>query len=131
MVQGPGLAEELVATPQFEVTTEKSFEISPQQGDLMLSGPPSGQGASSGARTRDGRVPADLRADSQGTVLPTPPEPARERGTGGVGMGKFGFGVSSPQQSNLRVQGPPSSWGAGVSIGSGAGKEKLKEEKKE
>ncbi|GFO18020.1 hypothetical protein PoB_004452500 [Plakobranchus ocellatus] len=56
-----------------------SFELSflyiasPQQGDLRLSGPPSGQGAGSGARTRDRRVPADLRADSQATVLPTPP----------------------------------------------------------
>ncbi|GFO41130.1 hypothetical protein PoB_006763500 [Plakobranchus ocellatus] len=38
----------------------------------MLSGPPSGQGAGSGGRTRDRRVPADLRADSQATVLPTP-----------------------------------------------------------
>ncbi|GFN80907.1 hypothetical protein PoB_000741300 [Plakobranchus ocellatus] len=47
--------------------------ISPQQGDLRLSGPPSGQGAGSGARTRDRRVPADLRANSQATVLPTPP----------------------------------------------------------
>ncbi|GFN79366.1 glycine receptor subunit alpha-3 [Plakobranchus ocellatus] len=46
---------------------------SPQQGDLRLSGPPSGQGAGRGARTRDRRVPADLRADSQATVLPTPP----------------------------------------------------------
>ncbi|GFO00932.1 hypothetical protein PoB_002743700 [Plakobranchus ocellatus] len=45
----------------------------PQQGDLRLSGPPSGQGAGIGARTRDRRVPADLRADSQATVLPTPP----------------------------------------------------------
>ncbi|GFO04891.1 hypothetical protein PoB_003139600 [Plakobranchus ocellatus] len=45
----------------------------PQQGDLRLSGPPSGQGAGSGARTRDRRVPADLRADSQATVLPKPP----------------------------------------------------------
>ncbi|GFO11695.1 hypothetical protein PoB_003820000 [Plakobranchus ocellatus] len=45
----------------------------PQQGDLRLSGPPSGQGAGSGARTRDRRIPADLRADSQATVLPTPP----------------------------------------------------------
>ncbi|GFO19022.1 hypothetical protein PoB_004552700 [Plakobranchus ocellatus] len=44
----------------------------PQQGDLRLSGPPSGQGAGSGARTRDRRVPADLRANSQATVLPTP-----------------------------------------------------------
>ncbi|GFN88872.1 hypothetical protein PoB_001537800 [Plakobranchus ocellatus] len=47
---------------------------SPQQGDLRLSGPSSGQGAGSGARTRDRRVPADLRADSQATVLPTPPD---------------------------------------------------------
>ncbi|GFN83335.1 hypothetical protein PoB_000984100, partial [Plakobranchus ocellatus] len=46
---------------------------SPQQGDLRLSGPPSGLGAGSGARTRDRRVPADLRADSQATVPPTPP----------------------------------------------------------
>ncbi|GFO49694.1 hypothetical protein PoB_007619900 [Plakobranchus ocellatus] len=47
-------------------------ERGPPQGDLRLSGPPSGQGAGSGARTRDRRVPADLRADSQATVLPTP-----------------------------------------------------------
>ncbi|GFN74716.1 hypothetical protein PoB_000122200 [Plakobranchus ocellatus] len=46
----------------------------PQQGDLRLSGPPPGQGAGSRVRTRDRRVPADLRADSQATVLPTPPE---------------------------------------------------------
>ncbi|GFO23376.1 hypothetical protein PoB_004988100 [Plakobranchus ocellatus] len=48
-------------------------QSSPQQGDLRLSGPPSGQGAGSGARTRDRRVPADLRAHTQATVLPTPP----------------------------------------------------------
>ncbi|GFO35073.1 hypothetical protein PoB_006157800 [Plakobranchus ocellatus] len=35
---------------------------SPQQGDLRLLDPPSGQGAGSGARTRDRRVTADLRA---------------------------------------------------------------------
>ncbi|GFO28106.1 DC-STAMP domain-containing protein 1-like [Plakobranchus ocellatus] len=46
----------------------------PQQGDLRLSGPPSGQGAGGGARTHDRRVPADLRADSLATVPPTPPE---------------------------------------------------------
>ncbi|GFN85197.1 hypothetical protein PoB_001170300 [Plakobranchus ocellatus] len=45
---------------------------SPQQGDLRLSGPPSGQGAGGGAQTRDRRVPADLRADSLATVPPTP-----------------------------------------------------------
>ncbi|GFN83716.1 hypothetical protein PoB_001022200 [Plakobranchus ocellatus] len=48
------------------------YIASPQQGDLRLSGPPSGQGVGSGARTRDRMVPADLRADSQATVLPTP-----------------------------------------------------------
>ncbi|GFN73712.1 hypothetical protein PoB_000021800 [Plakobranchus ocellatus] len=45
---------------------------SPQQDDLSLSGPPSGQGAGSGARTRDRRIPADLRADSLAPVPPTP-----------------------------------------------------------
>ncbi|GFN88252.1 hypothetical protein PoB_001475800 [Plakobranchus ocellatus] len=49
------------------------YTASPQQGDLRLSGPPSGQGAGSGAQTRDRRVSADLRADSQATVLSTPP----------------------------------------------------------
>ncbi|GFN83382.1 hypothetical protein PoB_000988800 [Plakobranchus ocellatus] len=48
------------------------YIASPQQGDLRLSGPPSGQGAGGGARTRDRRVPADLRADSLATVPPTP-----------------------------------------------------------
>ncbi|GFO31390.1 hypothetical protein PoB_005789500 [Plakobranchus ocellatus] len=38
--------------------------VSPQQGDLRLLAPPSGRGADGGARTRDIRVPADLRADS-------------------------------------------------------------------
>ncbi|GFN79519.1 cytochrome p450 cyp12a2 [Plakobranchus ocellatus] len=53
------------------------FNETPQQGDLRLSGPPSGQGAGGGARTRDRMVPADLRADSLATVPPTPP-PAME-----------------------------------------------------
>ncbi|GFO35860.1 hypothetical protein PoB_006236500 [Plakobranchus ocellatus] len=44
----------------------------PKQGDLRLSGPPSGQGGGAEARTRDGIVPADLRADSLATVPPTP-----------------------------------------------------------
>ncbi|GFN96428.1 hypothetical protein PoB_002293400 [Plakobranchus ocellatus] len=52
---------------------DRAVKASPQQGDLRLSGPPSGQGAGGGARTRDRRVPADLRADSLATVLPTPP----------------------------------------------------------
>ncbi|GFO48542.1 hypothetical protein PoB_007504700 [Plakobranchus ocellatus] len=46
---------------------------SPQQGDLRLLGPPSGQGAGCGARTRNRRVTADLRADSLATVPPTSP----------------------------------------------------------
>ncbi|GFN80678.1 hypothetical protein PoB_000718400 [Plakobranchus ocellatus] len=44
-----------------------------QNGDLRLTGPPSGQGASGGARTRNKMVPADLWADSLSTVPPTPP----------------------------------------------------------
>ncbi|GFO37739.1 hypothetical protein PoB_006424400 [Plakobranchus ocellatus] len=47
---------------------------SPQQGDLWLSSPPSGQGVGGGARTRDRRIPADVKADSLFTVPPTPPE---------------------------------------------------------
>ncbi|GFN75713.1 hypothetical protein PoB_000221900 [Plakobranchus ocellatus] len=45
----------------------------PQQGDLRLLGPPSGQGAGSGARTRDRRSAADLRAESLTAVPPTAP----------------------------------------------------------
>ncbi|GFO29883.1 hypothetical protein PoB_005638800 [Plakobranchus ocellatus] len=58
------------------------MSASPQQGDLRLSGPPSGQGAGSGARTRDRRVPVDLRADSQATVLPTPQQCQRKLSRG-------------------------------------------------
>ncbi|GFO45505.1 hypothetical protein PoB_007201000 [Plakobranchus ocellatus] len=60
--------EEIYEPIEFEFL----YIASPQQGDLRLSGPPSGQGAGSGARIRDRRVPADLRADSQATVVPTP-----------------------------------------------------------
>ncbi|GFO17853.1 hypothetical protein PoB_004435800 [Plakobranchus ocellatus] len=48
------------------------FIINPQQGDLRLLDSPSDQGAGGGARTRDGRVPAHLRANSLATVPPTP-----------------------------------------------------------
>ncbi|GFO19277.1 hypothetical protein PoB_004578200 [Plakobranchus ocellatus] len=48
------------------------YIASPQQCDLKLLGPPSGQGAGGKTRTRDRRVPADLRADSLTTVSPTP-----------------------------------------------------------
>ncbi|GFO06094.1 hypothetical protein PoB_003259900 [Plakobranchus ocellatus] len=54
-------------------TSDFVFYIaSPQQGDVRLSGPPSGQGAGGGARTYDRRVPADLREDSLAPVPPTP-----------------------------------------------------------
>ncbi|GFO09545.1 hypothetical protein PoB_003605000 [Plakobranchus ocellatus] len=43
-------------------------------GDLRLSGPPLGQDDGDEARTRDRRVPANLRADSLATVPPTPPQ---------------------------------------------------------
>ncbi|GFO22509.1 hypothetical protein PoB_004901400 [Plakobranchus ocellatus] len=45
----------------------------PQQDDLRLSCPPPGQGAGGGARTRDRRVLASLRADSLYSVPPTNP----------------------------------------------------------
>ncbi|GFN75749.1 hypothetical protein PoB_000225500 [Plakobranchus ocellatus] len=44
----------------------------PQQGNLGLSGFQSRQGANGGARTRNQRVPADLRANSLATVQPIP-----------------------------------------------------------
>ncbi|GFO07556.1 hypothetical protein PoB_003406100 [Plakobranchus ocellatus] len=57
----------------------RSFEVgwllhiaSPQQGNPRLLGPPSGQDAGSGARTRVRKVPADGRADSLTTVPVTP-----------------------------------------------------------
>ncbi|GFN86565.1 acetylcholine receptor subunit alpha-like [Plakobranchus ocellatus] len=43
-----------------------------KQGELYLLGPLSRRGAGGGARTRDRRVPADLRADSLATVPPAP-----------------------------------------------------------
>ncbi|GFN73844.1 hypothetical protein PoB_000035000 [Plakobranchus ocellatus] len=60
------------ASKQFEGLGCDS-KASPQQSDLRLSGPPSGQDAGGGARTRDRGVPANLRADSLATVPPTPP----------------------------------------------------------
>ncbi|GFO40342.1 hypothetical protein PoB_006684700 [Plakobranchus ocellatus] len=52
---------------------KRQRRTSPQQGDLRLSGPPTGQGAGGGAQTRDRRIPADIRADSLAIVPPTPP----------------------------------------------------------
>ncbi|GFO45516.1 hypothetical protein PoB_007202100 [Plakobranchus ocellatus] len=62
-------ANKLYKINERKTTTAKS----PQQGDLRLSDPPSGQIADDRARTRDRRVPADLRADSLSTMPPTPP----------------------------------------------------------
>ncbi|GFO16898.1 hypothetical protein PoB_004340300 [Plakobranchus ocellatus] len=45
--------------------------IDPQQGDLRLSCPPSGQGAGGRARTRDRWIPAVIRTDSPAIVPPT------------------------------------------------------------
>ncbi|GFO06599.1 hypothetical protein PoB_003310400 [Plakobranchus ocellatus] len=47
------------------------LQVSPQQDDLRLSGPPSGQGAGGRTRTREKRVPADLRAHSLANMPPT------------------------------------------------------------
>ncbi|GFO19962.1 hypothetical protein PoB_004646700 [Plakobranchus ocellatus] len=47
------------------VLTLRDHHASLQQNDLRLSGPPLGQGADDESRTRDRRVPVDLRADSQ------------------------------------------------------------------
>ncbi|GFO01929.1 endonuclease/exonuclease/phosphatase family protein [Plakobranchus ocellatus] len=46
---------------------------SPQQGDLRLSGPSSGQGTGGGAQTRNRWIPTGLRADSPAIVPLTPP----------------------------------------------------------
>ncbi|GFO14094.1 hypothetical protein PoB_004059900 [Plakobranchus ocellatus] len=81
----------------------------PQHGDLRLSGPPSGQGASDGARTRNRRVPADLRADSLSTVPPTPPLASKPE----ITLWLLNAGGASPQQDDLRLCGPPSGQSAG------------------
>ncbi|GFN91783.1 hypothetical protein PoB_001828900 [Plakobranchus ocellatus] len=48
-----------------------------EQQAAISHGSPLGQGAGDGARSRDRRVPADLRADSLTTVPPTPPNRGR------------------------------------------------------
>ncbi|GFO16793.1 hypothetical protein PoB_004329800 [Plakobranchus ocellatus] len=56
-------------------TQDEAF--GPQKGDLRLLGSPAGQGNSSGARTHDRRIPADLREVSLTTVPPKPPHPKK------------------------------------------------------
>ncbi|GFO29032.1 hypothetical protein PoB_005553700 [Plakobranchus ocellatus] len=63
---------QLKALEILEYGKTKRSSTSLKQGDLRLLGPPSGQGAGGGARTRVRRGPADLRADSLATVPPTP-----------------------------------------------------------
>ncbi|GFO38156.1 hypothetical protein PoB_006466100 [Plakobranchus ocellatus] len=70
--RGAGKSRPGPGGPGYNLQPVREGGTSPQQGDLRLSGPPSGQGAGSGARTRDRKVPADLRADSLATVPPTP-----------------------------------------------------------
>ncbi|GFO13877.1 hypothetical protein PoB_004038200 [Plakobranchus ocellatus] len=93
----------------------------PQQSDHRLSGPPSGQGTGGGARTRDIRVPADLKADSLATVPPTPPTIVCRTldylASNYVitvlycidcRKGGWVLYIASPQQGDLRLLGPPS-----------------------
>ncbi|GFO46705.1 hypothetical protein PoB_007321000 [Plakobranchus ocellatus] len=61
-----------VETKQTEKHNRKNGEVSLQQGDLKLSGAPSGQGACGESRTSHRRIPEDLRADLLSTVPLTP-----------------------------------------------------------
>ncbi|GFO24778.1 hypothetical protein PoB_005128300 [Plakobranchus ocellatus] len=53
------------------------------QGDLRLSGPPSGRGTSGRVQTCNRRVHADVRADLLSTVPPAPRVSKIEKGTEG------------------------------------------------
>ncbi|GFO10004.1 hypothetical protein PoB_003650900 [Plakobranchus ocellatus] len=64
------------------ITSWFLYTANPQQVNLRFSGPPSGQVVGGGARTRDRRVLADLRADSLATV---PPKPLKAHGNKGRG----------------------------------------------
>ncbi|GFO15233.1 hypothetical protein PoB_004173800 [Plakobranchus ocellatus] len=77
--QRPGLEEDLkleiillwTGCLQIQFPSASILDASPQQGDLRLSSPRSGQGAGSGALTRYRGISADIRADSLATVPPT------------------------------------------------------------
>ncbi|GFO21982.1 hypothetical protein PoB_004848700 [Plakobranchus ocellatus] len=62
----------LESTPRFSLQLPAYVLQNPQQDDLRLSGPPSGQGAGGVTRTCDRIAPADLNTDSLATVPPTP-----------------------------------------------------------
>ncbi|GFO00004.1 hypothetical protein PoB_002650900 [Plakobranchus ocellatus] len=86
--------------------------FAPQQGGLRLSGPPSGQGAGGGARTRDRRVSADLRADSLATVPPTPHTTRMAATQAQDNKGKHSFltpewSTADKNQPNSRKKGEP------------------------
>ncbi|GFN95341.1 chemosensory receptor a [Plakobranchus ocellatus] len=100
--------------PQFEPEFA-TMRASPKHGDLRLLGPPSGQGAGNGARTRDRRVPADLMADSLTFLLPTPPyyHIRRARLCEANQFIYIDIKGNGPQQGDLRLSGPPSGQGAG------------------
>ncbi|GFN98093.1 hypothetical protein PoB_002459900 [Plakobranchus ocellatus] len=73
--------------------------VSPQQGGLRLSGPPSGQSTGSGARTCEKMIPAYIRADS----LTTAPCSKRIRDIGlheGVKMAHKTLAVTDPHHNN-------------------------------
>ncbi|GFO11126.1 hypothetical protein PoB_003763100 [Plakobranchus ocellatus] len=67
-------AVDVLTMTQDNITTPQLHkQPSPQQGDLRLRDLPSGRNASGGVRTRDRRIPADLRTDSLATMPPTLP----------------------------------------------------------
>ncbi|GFO15870.1 hypothetical protein PoB_004237500 [Plakobranchus ocellatus] len=55
------------------------FIVRPQQGDIRLSGPPSGQGTGGEVQTPDGGIPPDIRAD----LLSTAPSMLHRENHGG------------------------------------------------
>ncbi|GFO15050.1 hypothetical protein PoB_004155500 [Plakobranchus ocellatus] len=65
----PDTDEEWAVTDEEDDPEPNHQERSPQQCDLKLSSPPSGQGTRHRARSHDRMVPADLRADSLIIIL--------------------------------------------------------------
>ncbi|GFO18307.1 hypothetical protein PoB_004481200 [Plakobranchus ocellatus] len=70
------IIDEIIRGLQASLASSKRWFLyiaSIQQGDLSLSGLPSGRGGGGGTRTHDGRLSADIRAESLSTEPPTPP----------------------------------------------------------
>ncbi|GFO19963.1 hypothetical protein PoB_004646800 [Plakobranchus ocellatus] len=78
------------------------YIVSPQQWDLRLLDSPPGQGAGSGTRARDRRVPVDLRADSLATEPPTPHTMSNIRS-------KLRFGTAGQENKGKRKSTKPRS----------------------